>query len=138
MINIQSASILPLRLFKEVSGLYRTMYQSPCQSQRMIGPRLLRCLQTRRSTSQASIQTPAAPPRTDPSRHIRLAYTLHKPPTPLHGAKSVDLTQNAIIVMHGLFGSKQNNRTMSKWVFSYRTDLSIWRNSEPVWGWRHR
>ena len=49
------------------------------------------------------------------SRHckqLELAYDLHEPPdTKKSGTKS----QNApIIFMHGLFGSKKNNRSMSK------------------------
>ncbi|KAI5804029.1 Alpha/Beta hydrolase protein [Peziza echinospora] len=39
---------------------------------------------------------------------IPLSYTLHEPPN------ATDKAQPPIIVMHGLFGSKQNNRSISK------------------------
>lgn len=43
---------------------------------------------------------------------IKLAYDLHEPPNPKEGSQ-----HNAppIIFMHGLFGSKKNNRSMSKY-----------------------
>lgn len=43
-------------------------------------------------------------------RHLSLAYTLHKPPKADHeGAHA------PILILHGLFGSKQNNRSISKY-----------------------
>ncbi|KAK4193076.1 Alpha/Beta hydrolase protein [Podospora australis] len=40
---------------------------------------------------------------------VSLAYDLHKPEQPVHDEKT-----SPIIVMHGLFGSKKNNRTISR------------------------
>ena len=45
-------------------------------------------------------------------RRLSLAYNLHLPQN--HG---VDLKHAPIIILHGLFGSKQNNRSISKWAF---------------------
>ena len=42
---------------------------------------------------------------------VRLAYDLHEPAKPSSNAPG------AIIFMHGLFGSKKNNRSISKWAF---------------------
>jgi hypothetical protein len=42
---------------------------------------------------------------------VRLAYDLHEPANPSSNAPG------AIIFMHGLFGSKKNNRSISKWAF---------------------
>lgn len=43
-------------------------------------------------------------------RHLSLAYALHEP------SKTKSLTKvSAVIIMHGLFGSKQNNRSISKY-----------------------
>jgi len=43
-------------------------------------------------------------------RHLNLAYALHEPP------KTKSPTEvPAVIIMHGLFGSKQNNRSISKY-----------------------
>jgi len=45
-------------------------------------------------------------------KQLELAYDLHEPPDL---KKSGSKPQNApIIFMHGLFGSKKNNRSMSK------------------------
>ncbi|MCJ1321040.1 hypothetical protein MMC15_006382 [Xylographa vitiligo] len=41
-------------------------------------------------------------------RYLNLAYELHKPPADLAP------TQTPIVFMHGLFGSRQNNRSISK------------------------
>ncbi len=48
--------------------------------------------------------------QTNSTRHLSLAYALHEPPL-AESAKA----QPAIIIMHGLFGSKQNNRGISKY-----------------------
>lgn len=42
-------------------------------------------------------------------RLLSLAFTLHEPP-----AISKDARQAPLIILHGLFGSKQNNRSISK------------------------
>ena len=42
-------------------------------------------------------------------RHITLVYTLHKP-----SARNVLMDKSPLIILHGLFGSKQNNRSVSK------------------------
>lgn len=42
-------------------------------------------------------------------RELSLAYTLHEPPKNTSGHH-----ERPIIIMHGLFGSKQNNRSISK------------------------
>jgi hypothetical protein len=42
---------------------------------------------------------------------VQLSYDLHEPAKPV-----TDKQTSPIIFMHGLFGSKKNNRTMSKWV----------------------
>lgn len=43
-------------------------------------------------------------------RHLSLAYALHEPPK-----TKLPQENPAIIIMHGLFGSKQNNRSISKY-----------------------
>ena len=47
-----------------------------------------------------------------PSKHLMrrlsLAYNLHKPP-------EAETQHAPIIILHGLFGSKQNNRSISKY-----------------------
>ncbi len=50
-------------------------------------------------------------PRTSaaPLSTVSLAYDLHAPAKPL-----ADKETSPIIIMHGLFGSKKNNRTISK------------------------
>lgn len=46
---------------------------------------------------------------TELSNGIKIAYDLHEPP-------KESTSQNApIVFMHGLFGSKKNNRSMSKY-----------------------
>ena len=45
------------------------------------------------------------------SRTVPLAYDLHEPPEP-----ATDRQTSPILFLHGLFGSKKNNRTMSKCV----------------------
>ncbi|KAK4127711.1 alpha/beta-hydrolase [Parathielavia appendiculata] len=52
----------------------------------------------------ASLQSSSSPIST-----VSLAYDLHEPPKPV-----VDKQTSPIIFMHGLFGSKKNNRTISK------------------------
>ena len=43
------------------------------------------------------------------SRHLSLAYALHKPPD------QIEVTDRTpMVLLHGLFGSKQNNRSFSK------------------------
>lgn len=44
-----------------------------------------------------------------PFSTVSLAYDLHAPAKPL-----ADKETSPIIIMHGLFGSKKNNRTISK------------------------
>jgi hypothetical protein len=44
-----------------------------------------------------------------PGSTLSLAYDLHEPPKPV-----ADKQTSPIIFMHGLFGSKKNNRTISK------------------------
>ena len=44
-------------------------------------------------------------------RELSLAYNLHKPKNPEPG-------HAPLIILHGLFGSKQNNRSISKYGFS--------------------
>lgn len=51
---------------------------------------------------------------------VPLAYNLHNPP------KESDLQNAPIIFMHGLFGSKKNNRSISKWAVLVSID------SDPV------
>ena len=41
-------------------------------------------------------------------RKLQLAYDLHEPP------KDAVVEHGPIVFMHGLFGSKKNNRSMSK------------------------
>ena len=48
--------------------------------------------------------------QTQSIRHLSLAYALHEP-SKIEMSKS----SRAIIIMHGLFGSKQNNRSISKY-----------------------
>ena len=43
-------------------------------------------------------------------RELSLSYNLHKPHKPESG-------RAPLIVLHGLFGSKQNNRSISKYGF---------------------
>ena len=45
-------------------------------------------------------------------RHLSLAYALHKPV-----GVDVKLENEPLVIMHGLFGSKQNNRSISKYGF---------------------
>lgn len=54
---------------------------------------------------------------TDLPNGIKIAYDLHEPP------KESSSRQNApsIVFIHGLFGSKQNNRSMSKYAPSAST-----------------
>ena len=47
-------------------------------------------------------------------RRVSLAYDLHEPPMANTGAETVK--KGPIVFMHGLFGSKRNNRSMSKYV----------------------
>ena len=47
---------------------------------------------------------------TQPMRSLSMAYALHEPPNT--EAFTLD---RAIIILHGLFGSKQNNRSISKY-----------------------
>lgn len=46
-------------------------------------------------------------------RELSLAYNLHKPQNPEPG-------HAPLIILHGLFGSKQNNRSISKYGFSHQ------------------
>jgi hypothetical protein len=51
-----------------------------------------------------------------------LAYDLHEPPKP-----KFDEKHSPILFLHGLFGSKKNNRAMSKYVHTHSltpTELS--------------
>src|SRR4051794_11415569 len=47
------------------------------------------------------------------TRNISLAYQLHSPPE-FSGTTKADPQHAPIIIMHGLFGSKQNSRSISK------------------------
>lgn len=44
-------------------------------------------------------------------RHLSLAYALYQP-----AGLDVDPGKEPLIILHGLFGSKQNNRSISKYV----------------------
>ena len=44
------------------------------------------------------------------TRYLSLAYALHEPPR-----SEPSKSDRAILIMHGLFGSKQNNRSISKY-----------------------
>lgn len=48
--------------------------------------------------------------QTQSTRHLSLAYALHESPK-----SEPSNSDRAIIIMHGLFGSKQNNRSISKY-----------------------
>ena len=48
---------------------------------------------------------------TIPRCHLSLAYTLHEPLQCLQGSKE----GKPLIILHGLFGSKQNHRSISKY-----------------------
>lgn len=54
---------------------------------------------------------------TELSNGITLAYDLHEPPTKKSNDTQSPSPNNAppIIFIHGLFGSKKNNRSMSKY-----------------------
>jgi len=55
---------------------------------------------------------------TELSNGIKLAYDLHEPPTTSSSSSSSSSSKNnapPIIFIHGLFGSKKNNRSMSKY-----------------------
>lgn len=70
-------------------------------------------------------------------RRLPLAYDLYEPPKAKSGAEN-----GSVILMHGLFGSKRNNRSISK--YDYRADLVIVPCSPPcapgswqeIWGGR--
>lgn len=66
---------------------------------RRVSPRSLtpRSIASARLYSSASVST------------VPLAYDLHKPPKPIADQKTAP-----ILFMHGLFGSKKNNRSISK------------------------
>jgi len=51
----------------------------------------------------------AGPGTASPFSTVPLAYDLHEPAKPV-----ADKQTSPIIIMHGLFGSKKNNRTISK------------------------
>jgi hypothetical protein len=54
---------------------------------------------------------------------VSLAFDLHEPPKPSSNAPG------AIIFMHGLFGSKKNNRSISKWAhFAQFLLKKFWRS----------
>lgn len=63
----------------------------------------------RRVRLPAPVFASAASALTRSMATVSLAYDLHEPPTPV-----ADKQTAPIIVMHGLFGSKKNNRTISK------------------------
>jgi pimeloyl-ACP methyl ester carboxylesterase len=47
---------------------------------------------------------------------IKIAYDLHEPPTkPDSGLQGLRENAPPILFLHGLFGSKKNNRGMSKY-----------------------
>ena len=61
-------------------------------------------------SAPVSMRPLAAGARTSsPFSTVPLAYDLHEPAKPV-----ADKQTSPIIVMHGLFGSKKNNRTISK------------------------
>ncbi|KAK3308670.1 Alpha/Beta hydrolase protein [Chaetomium strumarium] len=69
-----------------------------------------RCARRIRVPTPASVPVFAAGIRTSsPFSTVPLAYDLHEPAKP-----AADKQTSPIIVMHGLFGSKKNNRTISK------------------------
>ena len=43
-------------------------------------------------------------------RHLSLAYAIHEPPN-----AAADIKHAPLVILHGLFGSKQNNRSISKY-----------------------
>lgn len=55
------------------------------------------------------------------TRHLSLAYHLHKPPRTDH-----ERAYAPIVILHGLFGSKQNNRSISKYASSHAIDADVW------------
>lgn len=61
---------------------------------------------------------------TELSNGITLAYDVHEP-TPSAGSGLSSLRENAppILFIHGLFGSKKNNRSMSKYAPYDQTTL---------------
>ena len=46
-------------------------------------------------------------PKPSVVRNLSLAYQLHEPP-------NHDIARHPLVILHGLFGSKQNNRSVSK------------------------
>lgn len=54
------------------------------------------------------------------TRHLSLAYHLHKPPKTDH-----ERGYAPIVILHGLFGSKQNNRSISKYAILQAIDADI-------------
>jgi len=60
---------------------------------------------------------------TELSNGIRLAYDLHEPPTDSESGRPSTAANKVspIIFIHGLFGSKKNNRSMSKYAMQPRS-----------------
>jgi hypothetical protein len=67
-------------------------------------PVLLRRVSPRSLTLHCFVNT-----RLYSSAPVPLAYDLHEPPKP-----AADQKTSPILFMHGLFGSKKNNRSISK------------------------
>ena len=66
----------------------------------------------RLACARVSVTPPTSATRLFATRFVStvpLAYDLHEPAKPVADNKT-----NPIIIMHGLFGSKKNNRTISK------------------------
>lgn len=81
---------------------------------------------TRRALSRLQQSLKSYPPSTHTQRNaystvelangVKIAYDLHEPPSkPGSGLRGLRENAPPIIVLHGLFGSKKNNRSMSKY-----------------------
>ena len=67
-----------------------------------------------RSYSSAAAATSPVAPSASTSHTVPLVYDLHKPVTRNPSIQVLDPQTSPIIFMHGLFGSKKNNRSISK------------------------
>lgn len=62
---------------------------------------------------------------TELSNGIKIAYDLHEPP------KGSSAKNAPIVFIHGLFGSKKNNRSMSKYAPAYALLRDHWLTIVP-------
>jgi hypothetical protein len=62
-----------------------------------------------RRVASLAAQTRCSSTSNDAAATVDLAYDLHEPAKPISDAKS-----SPILFLHGLFGAKKNNRTISK------------------------